>query len=468
MILDLIKTVSLQQNLSMFLGLALSAPFIEALVPVKGVSFFFTFLFVSLSLKQRIPWTVISNRLRISSYFLLILFMYVGALVLTPQYLLWNSYFLLQFVCIYSLYLLAPLNLDRDRVWFGFSFLFFPLTLFVAIFGLLKALLLERGYFIRPLYEIYAVFGVEYPWGSSIRSDYNLFSVSLLVCACFLIIGEIGQKLGQRIQTMALIVLVMAIYYSSSRRGLLFLISLPVLSISYDVYFKKCNLKRTLGTILKSVSLAIVIYFSGVLVLTGLRFDEYKLWPSLGRVTTVKQPHVSTLAAVPFPKWLENKIIDFYRESGDSKGLSEATPYLESRKYVAHERTARWKFAQELLLQQKLIFPIGFNYQSMFGCKFAECKTKDYPHNVFMSEWLIGGIIGMVLCVWVFVSYALQVFRMRKGRIKIKILMLGFFCLPNLLISGDYLFTSGMGVTALMLALIFSDRVTEMMTESRQ
>lgn len=461
MFLNLIKTASRKENLSIFLGLALSGPFIEALIPVKGVSVLFTLLFVTFTLKAGIPFAEISNRLRNSGYFLLIFFIYVSALALTPQYVFGNSYFLLQFTCIYLLYLLTPSKLNKDEVWYGFFVLFFPLTLLVAVLGIFKAFLLERGYFIGPLYEIYTIFGTDYPWGSSIRSDYNLFSVSLLVCACFLIIGEIGRAMDRRIRISALFIIVLAIYYSSSRRGLLFLMSLPMLSIAYDLYLKRFTLKMSLITFLKSVLMAVMIYFSGILVLTGLRFDEYKLLPSLGVGSTVKQYHVSTLAAVPFPKWLETKIIDFYRERGNVIGLSDATPYLENRKYVSYERTARWKFAKEILMQQNFIFPVGFDYQSMFGCKFAKCETKDYPHNVFLSEWLVGGILGLVLCLWVFLSHALRIFRMRNDRVKAKVLILSFFCLPNLLISGDYLFTSGMGLAVLMLALIFSDRVAK-------
>lgn len=166
-----------------------------------------------------------------------------------------------------------------------------------------------------------------------------------------------------------------------------------------------------------------------------------------------------------FSKWGEDLIqnINVVKESLAVEGVnvvktSPATKDLEflSRSYVTSERSVRWEFAWQLLQENYFVVPMGFGYQEKFGCRFLECKTNDYPHNVFLSEFLVAGLLSLGLCILIFCRHFLNLFSLKNADVKRKLLVLSFFALPNLLISGDYFFTSGMSVAVIVLSMISS------------
>ena len=439
------------KDLSFLLGLAISASFIEALMPAKGISLLlcFYFIFTSLSTRQ-VTLSLISGRIKFSFYFVSLVIVYLFSLLITPLYLLSNGFFLVQVISIYGLFLFSPKHIDQATLWRGFNSTFLPLTIFVGFCGMAKAFLIARGYFLEPLYLVYSFFDIAYPPGSSIRPDYNIFSIAILSGTFFILSKDGFALVNKYIYSLVVGVLLLCGYYSTSRRGILFMIALPFCLLMHEWFRKSLDSKKVAKMILLSATAGALLYISGIFVLTGVGHDTYKLWPNLKGAASIHGPGYGVIPGLPFPEWMEAKIKDFKTSKTE---LAPNDLEFPSRSFVTNERNVRWKFAWQILQENKYVMPMGFAYQEKFGCRFVKCNTKDYPHNVFLSEFLVAGILGLGLCIWIFIRHAVNLYSLKNDDMKSKLFILSFFAFPNLLISGDYLFTSGMSVAVIVLLL---------------
>jgi hypothetical protein len=124
-----------------------------------------------------------------------------------------------------------------------------------------------------------------------------------------------------------------------------------------------------------------------------------------------------------------------------------------TRGYASGNRVVRWLYALELLKGKYYVLPSGFTYQKMFGCHFVNCDDIDYPHNVIFSEWLIGGIFGLLVIGSVFLKQFFILWREPSSNIKRVLIGSSVVMLMNLWISGDYLASSSMAIVIMIITM---------------
>ncbi len=119
-------------------------------------------------------------------------------------------------------------------------------------------------------------------------------------------------------------------------------------------------------------------------------------------------------------------------------------------------RLIRWEFAFDLLARGDWLFGDGFSYQDEYSCRFSGCRIIDYPHNVFLSEWLVAGVLGALAMLLLFCMVFVEMVRRREKVAASGVLVILFLVLPGALISGDGVFSVPQVLVSIMMAFIYS------------
>ncbi|WP_374028265.1 O-antigen ligase family protein [Bdellovibrio bacteriovorus] len=431
-------------NKSFLLGAVLSGPFVEAVIPVPGISFLFAFIYLVYSfLTGGLQQQLVFLRLKKSFLFVLLILIHCFAFFFTSGAFP-NGYWIFYFTFLYSVYLWSPNRVEGDTVLKGVAFVLVPLALLFSGVAFLKLVLIERGMLLAPFYFVYknAVWGQ--PWGSSLRSDYNVFSMGLLVAAYFILSGYWLKN--RIINWCSLLLLVIVVFYSGSRRGFLYLFSIPIVFIISEVIKGKMRLSVCLKQCVYFASLGVLVYLSTSIILTDIRHDHYRIWPDFTGVGRVQLAHVYTVVPMRLESSHADNVQDFTSSSERPFTSSSERPFTSS------ERINRWSYAIDLLAEQGFLAPGGYEYQAKFGCRFYKCSEPDYPHNLILSEWLVGGIFGLLVLFGCVVFFLAQMKFLLGFSFGVDLACVAFLVMPSLLISGDYLFCSSMAVIVLLLA----------------
>lgn len=262
----------------------------------------------------------------------------------------------------------------------------FFFTTIAALLGLLKIYLLSLG-IVLSFFEIVSQDGTkEVSFGSSLNVDYNIYAISLY---CGLFAGLYCYRKTTNVKlkiaySAALLLIMTSGLLSGSRRGfvigmflLLYMIFWSFRAESYSIIlneFQKKKVKR-----LQKPWIAIL--FSLIVLIALTKLDMSSLIESSSEITSVLD-RLLTLE-------------DISSKENDT-------------------RSVRWEYVFEYYSELPMYSKLGgdgFDYLKMFGYKF-DVGYSDYPHNVWLSSLLYGGIIGFftttLLSLYVFYFFYIK------------------------------------------------------------
>jgi len=201
--------------------------------------------------------------------------------------------------------------------------------------------------------------------GTSLSADYNVFAAAL-------ILGVISGKyiydktknVFYRFTIIFFQIYILAIvFFSNSRRGVLFII------------------------------------FAVVLLLT-FTFNERNLWKHM-KIRMIKNLFIIALPAVLF-LFLFNPTSKIVLNNSNTQEIINRINTLTNEKQVVGDRIVRIVFAEDLISSftfPQLLIGDGFHYLEQYSNHFHTELGADYPHNFLYSTVLYSGIIGLLLII---------------------------------------------------------------------
>lgn len=312
----------------------------------------------------------------------------------------------------------------------GFFCILVPIAVGGAAFALVKVALLERGFIFGFLKASFN----EYPGGSSLRSDYNLFGMTMIVSGIGLIRFLCERAiLGKRLllPSIGLILVIATGVLAGSRRTLIIgpvILALYWVVLTTIIYRGHRLLRATIS------------------VLTGI------IVATVALLYAIEKPLDPLTYTVLDRAWLTSKVHNFLpsegpivaeKALGDMKIMNTRPGLLLNTVQTEHAlgfhpRIDRWEMAINILASQAW-YGIGFAYHEMFACKFVKCGAFDYPHMPLMSEWLIAGVVGGGAGIMFYLLIFFAMLRAGRHGWKLGITPALLAVLPFTLISGDTL-----------------------------
>jgi hypothetical protein len=387
---------------------------------------------------------------------------------------------------------------DNTDLLKGFFTALIPFALTVSVFGLIKAALLERGYLLDFLLQIYPN---QYPQGSSLRADYNLFSLSMLI-ACLGVVTKLFSTFSSRrkffLQLFAISILYSTGLLAGSRRFLIISILVPLFWVieGLMVFKKQQILKKVflpMACVVCTVTLQIWLINSASII------QKYQiLFHSKLLNESIKEDAANTnTKSSPSPTYLSESSnsskdeiqtkykIDsiFYKfEAIQKKNLQSAAIIKNinapSSTGIASDsfrvsiadplsilatlrfedmfgfssRVERWNVGSDLLFENGWLLGTGFSYHKVFSCRFFDCASFDYPHFPLMSEWLIGGILGEIAAIIFLIMVFWSIWQSGRKGWKSGSTVLILAVMPYSMLSGDTLFSIPQFIALCLLA----------------
>lgn len=255
-------------------------------------------------------------------------------------------------VIIFSL----ALGVVRDRLNVLVEYLFYGLNGlvgFVAVLGLYKIYLLTNGV---QLDWVLNYAGGDYPWGTALTKDYNMFAVTLLIglVVSSWMFHHSTNRVAKFIYIFNFVLCVIAGALAGSRRFWVLMLMIFMI-LPYISGRAKKSLTRSL-IVAHIVLLALILLF---LLISNFTYTD-DLTENIGLDIFYR---LNTLAT-------------------DGDGFSE--------------REIRWSFALDYFDTSMLLFGDGFKYLHVYSQKFTAGEVLDYPHNPIFSATFYGGILGFV------------------------------------------------------------------------
>ena len=290
----------------------------------------------------------------------------------------------------------------------------------VAVLGVVKAALLERGIIMGFLFDLYHG---QYPSGSSLRADYNLFGLSMLIAGLGIVIKRFQGEHGpcrNAWQLFVLAVLISAGMLTASRRFLVFLTLIPILWLTVGMLLVP----------LRELPRKVLLPIAGTACIVGLILFIVK------NPTPVQDARVYSVGTP------SKEISDFIIRKTDPDLLVRVVNQFQANYiYGFDTRLPKWRFGVDLLANGNWIRGTGFAYHVAFSCYFAGCSFLDYPHFPIMSEVLIGGVWGGCASIAVYLLLFFSIWRTGwKGLISGSSAIV-LAVIPFSMVSGDTLFS---------------------------
>lgn len=344
----------------------------------------------------------------------------------------------------------APTVASTRRLFTAFLVTCAAAAALCAILGVLKLFLLERGIVLGILQWLYPT---EYPWGSSLKRDYNFFALSILIGMVAAV--ELSFRRETRFAHVAwpLLVGVMAAAgaYSGSRR---FWVVAPIVLVA-QLFLVQRRARSEPGMPRRLLSLVLVAGIACTVVVKLVEsapdIDLHALVKAIGDWTGADVSHLSEAIDASLQAGREAAAADFRARASTLISAAES--------FGIASRLDRWRYAFELVDARTLLIGSGFDYHESFGCRFLECKDIDYPHSAILSSLLYGGIGALLIaCAFVGTVVHLGVRLVRQGGAPSTAGLALFAAFPFFMISGDT-FSSLPGLTTLaILASILAAR----------
>lgn len=438
-------------TLSRLLGFTLSIPYITFLVPwpywipvLLVAAFAVTYLLWHFG--ARIPRLVFRPRLRRSDYAILALLaanvLAIGCGILVSKTLFFPNVYREAAVGVAVLLLFfGTVTLVNHQIALpaemvkGFFFAIILFSIPASVLGYIKLLLLDANHYISIIIRAYPHF---YPWGTSLKSDYNFFGMALLSAALGIyLFWQLSARSTLRFAwSMVAIGFFLAVALNSgSRRVLVSLAIVAILVVARELLMlwtrERGKSIQNLALIGCSAALAVVVvtmrsflFIPGVetlemhgIVLT--RADAERL----AKVTIIEGRGTQTPAAGKPPgmqmRAADNPVGTQTRAADNPIGTQtpkadKVTPFTVNTDIAQRAETIfdsseglssrleRWRLSIYLASKMNILSGMGFDYQLIYSCEYFECSIGDYPHNPALSHLLFAGIIGFFLCTAIF------------------------------------------------------------------
>jgi len=382
----------------------------------------------------------------------------------------------------------------------GFFSALVPFTVVIAVIGLIKAALLEGGYLLGFLHALYPD---HYPPGTSLRGDYNLFSLSMLIGGLGLvsrIVNENARSRNLALGYFTLALVLTAGILAGSRRFLLISLLIPALWFTAGILvFPKRLLVERVILPMAVVACAVGLLAGNWLVNVPAPLHKYKvlyLFPGSMENAVQKRPSekmspaAEERAAAPegIYKDQDKQTVGRTDLSSEREVAAKQTLRTEQRRvekgvepvaeaektgtvmpvhpaemlgtlqrdqvYGLDSRVDRWQLALDLLAQGAWLGGMGFAYHEVFSCRFAACSFLDYPHFPILSEWLIGGVAGAVVAVAIYFLLFRSIWRSGRVGLTSGSSAIALAVVPYSLLSGDTLFSIPQFIIVCLLAQI--------------
>lgn len=296
--------------------------------------------------------------------------------------ILWWTFF-----GVFLILLMKGKVVDFHLFWSYTYVIVFLCTVIAAIFGLVKYFNILGGNVSQSYF-----YNNDLIIGSSLSSDYNVYSIGLLIGAVFSF--QVRRLYNGRIFNIlywiCLSIIYSASFVSGSRRGFLLTIVVLFLGFFYkDIIGGKVGRKIVTFSIVLTIVLLLLTTFwdSFVALMEGSGFVD----SSITRIFSIKD-----------------------ELSGENN------------------RTIRYIWAFDKFTEapiHKLFFGSGFDYLSEMSVKFGDSK-EDHPHNFILSTLLYGGILALGIMIILLGKILTNTFRNDKMLFIIFIILI-FFSLSS-------------------------------------
>lgn len=245
------------------------------------------------------------------------------------------------------------------------------LSFIVSIISLYKFLMLLNGVYLQSFYA-----GADYPNGTSLVRDYNMFSLGIssgLIMSVFLV--SKSKKTSHSVYyLLAFSTIFISLIFAGSRRG--WVIALIILAF---------------------------LLFMGLKFLLTHRFESNVIsFFKFGFLTLVVFGFVFLTATLfNFDTSIQDSIhFEQIKYRFETLQLNQAQDSFDSR-------TKRWDYAEQMFKEYNIIqmfIGSGFSYLTEFGDIFTYNAEESYPHSPFHSALLYSGLLGVfslvLLVVW--------------------------------------------------------------------
>ena len=293
----------------------------------------------------------------------------------------------------------------------------------IAGIGLVKMFFLLQGTKISLFYHG----GEEYPWGSSLVADYNIFGLCLIsgLISGYYILKRCMPLRYYVVVNLMVVTIFFASVFASSRRTWIVLSFLVLMLV---------------GVFLKNLTKNIFLLFSTY----KLKRPEFIKKLTLGITLTAIIIGIVTLVPNDIPIKHTYQLTRIQYRFLTIKNISEINLQPSSR-------YNRYNYAFQLINEYSilnLIFGNGSNYLQKFGQKFNG-SGYDYPHNYILTAILQSGLIGALLVIG-YICYCLFLYLKHLKFIETR------FYFFIMLISSFYWFVSGNSIFTSKIYIFFA------------
>lgn len=242
---------------------------------------------------------------------------------------------------------------DRNKLVCASAWTLLAVGLFIGTLGAWKFwLFISKG---ELLGFVIAASGAEYPWGTSLVTDYNFYALTILVSilsAMFLSADR--QPVVQVALALAVSLLIVVGFLAGSRR---FWVVAPVFIGLQGLWMVAHRGIRSYFSLFVTLTIFLVGLPIALLFYAGDSIEPMMTagWNLQYRLATILDP---------------------------------------SQGFGMEDRFELWEFAIDRLEGAVSWFGSGFDYMSRFACEFSHCGLTDYPHMPILSAYLYGGWIA--------------------------------------------------------------------------
>ncbi len=354
-----------------------------------------------------------------------------------------------------GLLLAASQSADSSELTKGFWGVMIPAGALIMVIALVKYILLENGYVLRMLmYEC----GVDYPRGTNLCSDYNLFGIVVVAASIGFITNIFQGAKSKRVQLIMLISMALFVaVYSGSRR---IYISIPVLIINYiacGIYYRVQIREITIVGMMILGSTVSLFFVFGSFGQNIVKIGEDYVIGANEDSNAVKTTALVSILEPGVPAFTELLAVAKAEAVADTEAPSliesafAGEPLLipkvdpgtlyqsidPNEAFGLQSRIERWRFGWELIKENGYIAGSGFAYHKPFSCRFVNCEYMDYPHAALISAWIYGGIVGIVIILGLYMYLLTSMLQAGWKGIMSGATPMVLVIAPSTLISGD-------------------------------
>ena len=260
---------------------------------------------------------------------------------------------------------------DRKKLVHAMAWGLLAVGIFIGILGAWKFwLFISAG---ELLGFVTAASGAEYPWGTSLVTDYNFYSLTILVSILAAMFLSADRHAGTQV-ILALIIaaLIVVGFLAGSRR---FWVVAPVFIALQGLWMIIRSGIRPYSTLFATLSVLLVALPMAFLIYA----DD-----SVERIMT----------------------------SGWNLAYRLRTVLDVSQGFGMSSRFELWQFAIDRLEGVVPWFGSGFDYTSRFACEFSHCGNFGYPHMPILSAYLYGGWVAAIAAFSLYAYVTIAGFRL--------------------------------------------------------